>query len=71
MNNPLEIIKNVGSWGNSAGILLPKEWIGSQVKVVLIESGLEIKKEITSILLEYLEDIHWLPEKIIYSILIF
>ncbi|MEK6913922.1 MAG: DUF2080 family transposase-associated protein [Nanoarchaeota archaeon] len=57
MNNQKEIIKNVGSWGNSAGILLPKEWLGSRVKIILIENGLEIKKEITSILLDYLDDI--------------
>ncbi|MDP1728968.1 MAG: DUF2080 family transposase-associated protein [archaeon] len=51
------IIKNVGKWGNSAGILLPKEWLGNQVKIVLIDRTLEIKKEVLSILDPYLEDI--------------
>jgi len=52
-----EIVKNVASWGNGAGILLPKEWIGNQVKVVLIDRTLEIKREVFSILEDYLEDI--------------
>jgi len=51
------LIRNVGKWGNSAGILLPKEWLGNQVKIVLIDRTLEIKKEVLSILDSYLEDI--------------
>ncbi len=51
------IIRNVGKWGNSSGILLPKEWLGNQVKIVLIDRTLEIKKEVLSILDPYLEDI--------------
>jgi predicted nucleotidyltransferase len=57
MDNPIEITKNVGSWGNSAGILLPKEWLGNKVKIVLIERSLEIKKEVISMIWDYLEDI--------------
>lgn len=53
----MEIIKNVSKWGNSAGILLPKEWLGNQVKVVFIDRTLEIKKEVLTILEPYLEDI--------------
>lgn len=53
----MEIIKNVRSWGNSAGVLLPKEWAGNQVKVTLIDRSLEIKKEVFNILSNYLEDI--------------
>lgn len=52
-----EIIKNVGAWGNGAGILLPKEWVGNQVKVILIDRTLEIKREALNILEPYLEDI--------------
>ena len=48
---------NVRSWGNSAGVLLPREWIGREVKVILIDRTLEIKKEIFSILEPYLYDI--------------
>lgn len=57
LNMKNEIIKNVNSWGNSAGILLPKEWLGQQVKITLIDRTLEIKKEIFGILEAYLEDI--------------
>jgi predicted nucleotidyltransferase len=47
----------VKTWGNSAGVLLPKEWIGKEVRVILIDRTLEIKKEIFDILSPYLEDI--------------
>lgn len=47
----------VRAWGNSAGVLLPKEWIGKEVKVILIDRSLEIKKEVFDILSPYLEDI--------------
>ena len=57
INMETEIIKNVGSWGNGAGILLPKEWVGNQVKVILIDRTLEIKREALNILEPYLEDI--------------
>ncbi len=53
----MEIVKNVRRWGNSAGILLPKEWLGNQVKIILIERTLNIKKEVFKILDEYLEEI--------------
>jgi predicted nucleotidyltransferase len=53
----MEIVKNVNRWGNSAGILLPKEWIGNQVKVVLIDRTNEIKKEVFSILESYFIDL--------------
>ncbi|MEK6895779.1 MAG: DUF2080 family transposase-associated protein [Nanoarchaeota archaeon] len=53
----MEMIKNVSRWGNSSGILVPKEWQGKQVKVILIDRTDEIKKEIFSILNDYLKDI--------------
>lgn len=53
----MEIIKNVQGWGNSAGVLLPREWLGKEVQIVLIDRTLEIKKEIFNILSEYLYDI--------------
>lgn len=53
----MEIIRNVRKWGNSAGVLLPKEFQGKEVKVILIDRSLEIKKEIFDILNAYLEDI--------------
>jgi predicted nucleotidyltransferase len=45
-----ELIKETIRVGNSAGVLLPKKWLNSQVKVVL--QPLNIKKEILEILLE-------------------
>ncbi|MBI2047204.1 nucleotidyltransferase domain-containing protein [Candidatus Pacearchaeota archaeon] len=45
-----EIIKNTIKVGNSAGVLLPKEWLNTQVKVIL--QPLNIKKEVLEILIE-------------------
>lgn len=53
----MEILKQVQRWGNSAGILVPREWLGKQVQIILIDRTLEIKKEIFDILNPYLEDI--------------
>lgn len=53
----MEIVKDVKEWGNSAGVLLPKEWKGKEVKVILIDRSSEIKKEVFDILSDYLEDI--------------
>ena len=51
------VVKNVIKWGNSAGILLPKEWAGKQVKIISIDRTLEIKKEVLKIIEPYLEEI--------------
>jgi len=53
----MELVRETRRWGNSAGILLPKEWVGNQVKVILIDRSLNIKKEVLNILEPYLEDI--------------
>lgn len=53
----IELTKNVQKWGNSAGILLPREYVGKEARVVLIDRSLEIKKEVFDILKNYLEDI--------------
>lgn len=53
----MEITRSVSKWGNSAGILLPREWLGNQVKIVFIDRTLEIKKEVLNILEPYLEEI--------------
>ena len=45
----MEVIRNVGKWGNSAGVLLPREWLGSRVKIEIVEDGKDIKKEILGI----------------------
>ncbi|MBU2523500.1 MAG: DUF2080 family transposase-associated protein [Nanoarchaeota archaeon] len=53
----MEITRNVSRWGNGAGILLPKEWVGKEAKVILIDRTLQIKKEVFDILSDYLEGI--------------
>ena len=52
-----EIIREVTEIGNGAHIFIPKEWVGSQVKVILIARSLNIKKEVLNIMGPYLEDI--------------
>lgn len=53
----MELIRNVGRWGNSAGVLLPREWVGNQVKIIFVDRTSEVKKETLNILGPYLEDI--------------
>lgn len=53
----MEKLWNVVRWGNSAGVLLPREWFGKQVKIILIDRTNEIKKDILDILDQYLNDI--------------
>lgn len=53
----MELIRNVQRWGNSSGVLLPREWLNREVKIVLVERSLNIQKEIFDILNAYLGDI--------------
>jgi len=46
----MELVKDTIPLGNSAGILLPKEWLGRKVKVVL--QSIDFEKEILDILRE-------------------
>lgn len=46
----MEIIKNTIRVGNSAGVLLPKKWLNSKVKIVL--EPLNIERDILEILIE-------------------
>lgn len=57
MINQIEQVRETRKWGNSGGILLPREWVGKQVKIILIDRSEEIKKEVLDILSDYLEDI--------------
>jgi len=52
-----EHVTEVRKWGNGGGILLPREWLGKQVRLFLIDRTLEIRKEVLAILEPYLEDI--------------
>lgn len=53
----MQIQRNVQRWGNGAGILLPREWLGKEVQVILVDRSLEIKKEVMNILDSYLLDV--------------
>lgn len=46
----MEIVKTAVRVGNSAGVLLPKQWLNSQVKIIL--GPLNIEKEVLGILIE-------------------
>jgi predicted nucleotidyltransferase len=46
----MEIIKNTIKVGNSAGVLLPKKWLNSQVKIIL--EPLNIEKEVIEIIID-------------------
>ncbi|MEK6848386.1 MAG: DUF2080 family transposase-associated protein [Nanoarchaeota archaeon] len=46
----MEFTRQVSRWGNSAGVLLPRECIGKEAKIIVIDRTLEIKKEVFSIL---------------------
>ncbi len=52
-----ELIKPVVKVGNSAGVILPKNWINGKARIELIEKPLDIKKDILEILEPYLQDI--------------
>lgn len=52
-----ELIKPIIRFGNSSGVLLPKEWLNGKAKVKLIQKPLDIKQEILQILDNYLEGV--------------
>ena len=53
----MKLIKQVTRAGNSANVLLPREWLGGIAKVELIEKPLNIKEDIFRILTPYLENV--------------
>ncbi len=52
-----ELIKPIVKVGNSAGVILPKNWINGKARIELIEKPLDIKKDILEILEPYLQEI--------------
>lgn len=52
-----ELIKPVVKVGNSAGVILPKNWINGKARIELIEKPINVKKDILEILEPYLQDI--------------
>lgn len=53
----MELIKPIIRVGNSAGVILPKEWLNGEAKVILLRKPQNIKQEILDILKEYLSSI--------------
>jgi len=42
--------------GNSAGVVLPREWLNGRAKIQLVEKPLDIKSDVFNILSQYLEE---------------
>ncbi len=53
MNNQ-ELIKPIVRVGNSAGVVLPKEWVNGKARIQLIEDPLNINADVLQILTSYL-----------------
>jgi len=50
-------IRTAKRLGNSAGILLPKKFLGSEVKVTIIKRPVNLRKKVLSLMTNYLPDI--------------
>lgn len=53
----MDFVRKTRRVGNSAGVLLPKSLLGSEVKVSVIKRPFDIKKETLKALHSYLDDI--------------
>lgn len=53
----MELIKPIIRVGNSAGVVLPKEWLRGKARVELIERPIDIRKEVFEIVRDYLGSI--------------
>lgn len=53
----MELLRPIVRVGNSAGVVLPREWLHGKAKVMLIEKAPEPEKEIFDILKDCLQDI--------------
>jgi predicted nucleotidyltransferase len=53
----MELIKPIVKVGNSAGVILPREWLNGKAKVELIEKPINIKKDVLEILGDYLDEV--------------
>jgi len=53
----VELLKKIVRVGNSAGVVLPKEWLNGLARIELVEKPLDIKKDTLEILSPYLEDL--------------
>ena len=53
----MELIRPIVKVGNSAGVVLPREWLYGKAKIILIEKSLQPEKEVFDVLKEYLRDV--------------
>ena len=53
----MELVRLIVRVGNSAGVILPREWLNGKAKIELIARPLDIKKEVFEILEDYFQDI--------------
>ena len=53
----MELVRPIVRVGNSAGVILPREWLNGKAKIELIARPLDIKKEVFEILEDYFQDI--------------
>jgi len=53
----ITLTKHAVKLGNSAGILLPKEWLGKEVKAVLLEKPIDIKRDILKIIEPFSDEV--------------
>ncbi len=53
----MELYRKTVKVGNSAGVILPKKLLGSEVKVTVINQPINLKKEVLKLLEEILENI--------------
>ncbi len=52
-----EIIKPIIRVGNSAGVLVPKDWMNGNAKVELVTKPINVKKDVLELLNPYLEEV--------------
>ena len=52
-----KLIKHIVKVGNSAGVLIPKKWLGGTAQVEIIKKPLNIKKDLMDLLSPYLNSI--------------
>jgi|SRR3989344_455164 len=53
----MELIRKIVRVGNSAGVVLPREWLNGRARVELIDKPLDIKAEIFEIIGDYLDEV--------------
>jgi len=53
----MELIRKAVRVGNSSGVILPKKLLGSEVKIIVVNKPLDVKKEVLKMVDNYLYDV--------------